>query len=1038
MPAVTRNDTPGYWRSLDELADTPEFRQFVEAEFPGLAPELKASTSRRRFLQVMGASFALAGLTGCRWPKELIVPATQQPVNRIPGEPVEYATALELDGVATGLLATSYDGRPVKVDGNDKHPFSRGRSNTFQQASILSLYDPDRSTRLVERRLRGSNVDAITRSWREFTGAVGPHFQALRGAGAGMFVLATHSPAPTFSRLRREFTAAFPEARWVEYQPLARDHEIDGAILAFGRPLRAIHHLERAAVIVSLDADFLVRHPASVRYAADFAEGRHATDGRMSRLWSFETTNSVTGSVADERVPLRPSEIEALARHLHHVIADGPAPEVKLPLSPARFDDLVADLRSHQGRAVVLVGTGQPGAVHAVAHALNTKLDATGKTVTYVPEPAPPNMAAAWEELASKVIAREVGTLLILGGNPLADAPATPQFRELFLQIPLSIHLSLYDNETSQACAWHLPELHYLEAWADARAWDGTASIVQPLIAPLFEGRSEAGRTPAEVLAMLLGLPENRGHDLVRTTFRSELAAGAADSEEAWREALHDGVVANSGWITETPALRSFELPAPGRMTDGFELAFCADYSVHDGRFANNSWLQEWPDPITKLTWDNAALIAPADAATMGLRRNGEVVRVLVGGRELEIAAYILPGHAVGAVTLPLGYGRGAGAGAVAEGVGFDTFRLRSALSQYSIGGARLEPAGRLHKLVGTQDHHAIRSAVGDKEIQRRIPELFREATLKHYQSHPDFAAHVVHLPQLESLWQERAYNDHKWGMTIDLSACIGCGTCVVACQAENNIPVVGKDEVAMGREMHWIRVDRYFQGEPTAPNVRVVHQPVACVHCENAPCEQVCPVAATVHDTEGLNVMVYNRCIGTRYCSNNCPYKVRRFNWFYNHHGPHHPRSQGTTERSTKGGVNIFPGELKKQPVSDLEKMVFNPEVTVRTRGVMEKCTYCTQRITRAKIKMKNRHGWSRIPDGLITPACAQACPTGAIVFGDLNDPESRVAKLQTHSRSYGLLAELNTKPRTTYLARLRNPVHEPATGYGDVQEHT
>ena len=592
-----------------------------------------------------------------------------------------------------------------------------------------------------------------------------------------------------------------------------------------------------------------------------------------------------------------------------------------------------------------------------------------------------------------------------------------------------------------------MPQSHYLESWGDALAYDGTLSIVQPLIEPLY-----GGKTATELLAAMTVDPIQDAHGLVRRTFERLFGHGV-NREELWRKSLHDGVVVDSAWSTQQPQLTRDDSSRlapwaaaalsviPAAATAKWELVFAPDYGLYDGRFANNAWLQEWPDPITKLTWDNAALISPADAEKLGIKTYGDMLKIELDDRSLEIPAYILPGHADGSITLPVGYGRGSFAGKVADGAGFDVGRLRTSQTPYVATGAKVTATGRHYELATTQDHHAIDSRVGREETQRRVGTLIREASLAEYQREPDFARHAVHLPVLQSLWKEKEYTGHKWGMAIDLTACIGCGACVTACQAENNIPVVGKDEVARGREMQWIRVDRYFREgtkglrdsgikgaasqplnpsipQSLNPSVDIVHQPVPCMHCENAPCEQVCPVAATVHDAEGLNVQVYNRCVGTRYCSNNCPYKVRRFNWFYNHHGPKHPRS-------IKGDVATVPGKLKEQPLTEIEMLLNNPNVTVRSRGVMEKCTYCVQRINAVKITAANER-WDSIPDGLIVPACAQACPTDAIVFGDLNDPNSRVRKLHEHNRAYAMLAELNVKPRTLYLAKLRNPAEK------------
>ena len=1023
---------PVYWRSLDELANAPEFRRFLADEFPEFAEELACrgpSGTRRQFLKLMGASLALAGLTACRWPKENIVPATRQPGNRIPGVPVQYATAFELSGVATGLLVTSYDGRPIKIEGNDKHPFSRGKTNAWMQASLLDLYDPDRSQQPVER-AAGRNTNL---TWDEFRAFAGSHFEALRARGGkGLSVLAEPSSSPSRAALKARLLTACPEARWYEYEPCSRDHEREAARLAFGRPYRLHLDLAAADVIVSLDGDFLMTHPAAVRYAGDFAARRRADDGEMNRLWVFESNHSVTGSNADHRYPVRSADIGQVLRQIAAEFAKilpaaaelraSVPPPSRQPLTAAVAERVARDLAAHLGHAVLSVGPPQPPAVHAEALALNRVLGAVGTTVRFTEETDPERLthAAAIAALTDRMRRGEIDTLLILGGNPVYDAPADLDFGAALATVPTSLHLSLYDDETSRRCTWLVPRAHYLESWGDARAYDGTLSLVQPLIEPLY-----GGLTPLELLALTAGDSLVTGYDIVRRTWGESFDFGT-DRQKLWDLALHDGVVTDTAWPWRTPELRPWPPFVEAAPADGWEVVFAPDYSVYDGRFANNAWLQELPDPLTKLTWDNAALVSPADARKLGVTRPGDVLRVeLSGGRALELPACILPGHAENSLTLPLGYGRTPAAGAVASGAGCDTFTLRTGDALYiAATGVRVTATGRRAVLATTQDHHAIRSVVSDEEQQRRVAVLVREATQEHYRAHPDFAQHAVHLPQLESLWKERDYKDHKWGMAIDLNACIGCGACTLACQAENNIPVVGKAEVGKGREMHWIRVDRYFRGD--AEDAAVVHQPVTCVHCENAPCEQVCPVAATVHDEEGLNVMVYNRCIGTRYCSNNCPFKVRRFNWFYNHHGPYHPRS-------ARDGAAAFPGLLPHAQATPIEMLAHNPSVTVRSRGVMEKCTFCVQRINAVKSTARNE-GWAQIPDGLITPACAQACPTSAIVFGDLNDPTSRVAKLHNDQRSYGLLEELNIKPRAKYLAKLRNP----APGGGAALEST
>ncbi len=994
-----------YWRSLDELANTPEFQRWAQDEFPGGATEPDGGVSRRKFMQMMGASLALAWMAGCRWPKEEILPFARNPEGFIPGKTKQFATSSELGGVGRGLLVTSFDGRPIKIEGNPLHPGSRGACDAITQASLLEMYDPDRSKTLVRR----EHGQELTQSWDDFAGFTGSHFAGLRAAGgAGLYILAEESNSPSLLDMRGRLLSAFPNAQWLTYEPISRDHERTGAQLAFGKPLRANYAFDRAEVIVSFDSDFLLTHPDSVRYARDFASGRRAEDGKMNRLYSIESILSLTGAAADHRVGLRATEIPAaigrLAAELYSQ-AGGSLPPTgrslesslqrfRAPAGDSAITPFIArDLLAHRGKSIITVGPRQPAVVHAVAHLINTILGNVGSTVTYIDEPdilRKPD-AESIRRLTDEARAGHVQTLVILGGNPVYNSAADANFAEALSKVGTSIHLGLYDDETSQLCQWHLPRAHYLESWGDARAWDGTISTIQPLIQPLYSGKS-----PIELLAMVTGDQMTNGYDIVRRALQP--IAGGADFEAAWRRMLHDGILDGSASPPVTPQLMSPQisdeigrfaaLTPPG--TEDLELVFTPDTKVYDGRFANSGWLQEMPDPVTKLTWDNVAVIAPATARRLAVS-HGDVVRIEASGKSLEAPAYVLPGHPAGTIALTLGYGRKS-SGNVGNGVGANAYALRNLANPDHESPVRIARTGTTIELACTHDHHAI-DAVGIKEIQSRIPELIREAELSTYKSNPGFAHDGEHHPPLVSLWTEHEYNGHRWAMAIDLSSCTGCGACMVACQAENNIPIVGKANVIRGREMHWIRVDRYFSGDPEHPSV--LFQPVACHHCENAPCEQVCPVAATTHDAEGLNVMVYNRCVGTRYCSNNCPYKVRRFN-FFNYH--------------------------KETP--EVAKMMYNPDVTVRSRGVMEKCTYCIQRIESVKITAKNDR--RPITDGEIVPACAQTCPSQAIVFGDLNDKASRVAKLHEHHRSYSMLEELNVKPRTKYMAKLRNRSEE------------
>jgi MoCo/4Fe-4S cofactor protein with predicted Tat translocation signal len=1005
-PLDASPDAPrSFWRSLDERAGTPEFRAFVEREFPAWADEMLEPASRRRFLKLMGASMAFAGMTACRWPVEPIVPFAHHPAGYVPGEPLHYATAIELLGAAVGLVVTSYDGRPIKVEGNPDHAYSLGGTLAWHQAALLELYDPDRSQHVVAR-------DGAPASWDAFAAFVRQQFDALRASGGrGLAVLAEPSSSPSRRAQQERFHAAFPHARWHEYEPLSRDNAREGARLAFGAPHRTHLALDRAETIVALDEDFLLHHPAAVRYARDFVAGRDP-GGTFSRLWVVETNLSLTGSVADRRITLAHRALPAFATCLLAKLvgeAGVALPAALAPLAPAleaarshplyaRVDsDLVLDLASKHGRTAILAGPGLTPEAHAVVHALNAALGNVGRTVTYTVEADPdrPHHGVAIRDLARDMGRNLVETLVILGGNPVYDAPADLGFADLLPRVKSSIRLAAYADETSRVSSWHLPRAHALESWGDARDFGGTLCLVQPLIEPLHGGRSDL-----ELLEMLLGVDSVAGHDIVRRTFGGD--------DRAWHAALRAGVVDGSAAPLSQPVLGSAAWaervraalgPPSAPPAGSYEVVFAPDASLLDGRFANNGWLQELADPLTKLTWDNAATVAPETAVELHVEQ-GDVVRLVRGGASVELPVFLLPGQAPRTIGATLGYGR-TRAGHVGTGAGVDVYALRVG-EEGAWADVQVERTGRTYRLATTQDHFAI-DRLGARERGERAVELVREvdvAELRHAGAeHAAAAAHAAAAQPLELWTPPLAYDGERWGMAIDLNACTGCGACVVACQAENNIPVVGKDEVARGREMHWIRIDRYFAGEPAAPEV--VHQPVTCHHCENAPCEQVCPVAATVHDAEGLNVMVYNRCIGTRYCNNNCPYKVRRFNWFNNH-----------------------------KSESALEVLVYNPEVTVRSRGVMEKCTYCVQRIQRVRIRARNeqvrgengRATGRMIRDGEIVPACAQACPTRAIAFGDLNDPESRVGRQHASPRAYKMLAEFNVRPRTAYLARVRN----------------
>jgi len=1011
---------PRFWKSFAELENTPEFRASLEREFAAPPTDLPPDApERRRFVQLMGASLGLAGV-GCHWQEDKILPLTRRPEGTIPGTTKRYATAMELDGVAVGLHATSYDGRPIKIDGNPLHPESLGGTSALHQASVLGVYDPDRSDKPWKR----SGGTAAASSWQAAAEFLNTHFGRLKGTrGYGLRVLSERSSSPTLALLKQRFLAAFPQARWSVYEPTSGDGARAGSLLAFGKAHRALLKPEAAQVILTLDADlFAPDFPGHLALARSIARGR-SPDGPMSRIYAVEPMYTLLGGVADHRLPVRAEQVKTIAAALDAKVSELAKPLAELgaaqalpksellgEASVAKFlDALAKDLVANSGKSLVVAGPSQPAEVHALAHRLNAVLGNVGRTVRYVEDTLAENDSdlAELKQLADDLAKDRVDTLLVLGGNPAYTAPGELAFDTLVGRAKTSIHLSLYDDETSQRCTWHLNAAHYLESWGDARAWDGTISIVQPLIAPIYGGRSSI-----ELLALLLG-DTTKALDLVKATHQAALP-----NERAFRKAVHDGVIAGSAFPAATPTLQGLKpvtlderaLGGKKLQNGQLEVTFGPCLKVFDGRFANLAWLQELPEPLTKLTWDNAALIAPATAAELGVK-DGEACTVTVGGKTVTLPALWVPGRAEGSVHLALGYGRTA-AGQVAghaksevAPVGANAYALRTVAGYHAAtGGSAAFSNADLPRLSTTNDIYNL-DKIGHEGAEERAPELVREATLAEYKKDPRFVeSREEPHPPLLSLWVPPvSYEGHKWGMAIDLNKCVGCGSCVTACQAENNIPVVGKKNVAMGREMLWLRVDRYYQGEPE--NAKVTFQPIPCQQCENAPCEQVCPVGATIHSHEGLNDMVYNRCIGTRYCSNNCPYKVRRFNYFnYN-----------------VNEIGITPYTPTDDPKMKVKSMVFNPDVTVRSRGVMEKCTFCVQRIQNAKIKAKNvKQG---IPDGTIRTACQDSCPAEAIVFGDLNDSGSQVAAAHAAPRAYALLGELNNHPRVRYLGRVRNP---------------
>lgn len=958
-----------YWRSLEQIAETDEFREFLEREFPREAAVWGESFSRRGFLKMMGASLALAGLTSCvKQPDEKIIPYVQQPEILVPGKPLKFSTAMVVNGYAQGVLATSHMGRPTHIEGNPDHPASLGAADVFALASILSLYDPDRSQVVMHK--------GEISTWAKFIDELQRAMEVQRSLkGAGLRILTGAITSPTLSHQLEGLLAEFPQAKWHSFEPVNQDNVRRGSLMAFGEYYDTRLKFDAADVVFSLDADFLGTGSTAVRYARDFSSRRNVSgqSGNMNRLYIAESTPTITGGMADHRLRLRASQVESIAAAVASALGVAGVSGPQISAKEEKWSSTVAaDLRAHAGRSVVVAGEHQPAQVHALVHAMNNALGNVSTTVDYTRpiEARPAEHLESLRMLVQDIDAGNVDLLLILGSNPVYDAPADFGFAEKLSRVGLSARFGLYEDETSTVCTWHIPESHYLETWSDARSFDGTTSIIQPLIAPLYNTRSVH-----EILEEVRGRSGKKGYDIVREFWRT--ARPGEDPEKFWTTSLNIGVVANSAEPLKQPTLKPVEWTRPSGPTRGMEIMFRPDPAVWDGRFSNNAWLQELPRPVTKLTWDNAAQISPSTAEKLGVDNESQV-ELSVNGQTIVAPAWIVPGHPDDSVTLHLGYGR-TKAGKVGSGAGVNAYVLRNSGGMWFTGGSVKKTSGR-YPLACTQDHHSMEGRP-----------IIRYADLEEYRKNPEFAKKMGHTPKPdESLYPSFDYDGNAWGMSIDLSACTGCNACVIACQSENNIPIVGKEQVRIGREMHWIRIDRYYEGDIDDP--RMLMQPVACQHCENAPCEVVCPVAATTHDSEGLNTMVYNRCVGTRYCANNCPYKVRRFNFL----------QYSDTETETI-------------------QMMQNPDVTVRNRGVMEKCTYCVQRISSARIEAKNEGRDLR--DGEVMTACQSACPSNAIVFGNINDKQSKVALLKADPRDYGLLAELNTKPRTTYLARVSNP---------------
>jgi molybdopterin-containing oxidoreductase family iron-sulfur binding subunit len=1028
------NIGPKYWRSLDQVADTAEFREWAGREFPSGASELSDPVTRRSFVKVMSASFLLAGLgaTGCRRPVENIYPFTKMPEDYVHGLPQYFATSMPTRGVNIPLIVKSSDGRPTKIEGNPDLPGSSGAVDAFALASVLSLYDPDRAMRCA--------LNGVQKSRDAALDGLNSLAQSLSD-GAGLAFLLGHSSSPSRARLLKLLADKFPKASWYSYEA------VDLSIATQAAGATPVYKLDEAKVILSLDCDFIGTEENAIGNIGSFAKGRHIEDkgSDISRLYVVESLMTLTGVSADHRLRVPPSKVLPILSRLSQLLGgSGGSSEFDAWLTPC-----ANDLKAHGGQSLVLAGHRLPIEAHKLVLQINQSLGAVGKTLTYIE--AAPTPGQSISQLAESLGKGEVQTLVILGGNPAYDAPADLNWKAAQAKAKTVVRLGYHEDETSYggsanpATQWDIAQAHFLESWGDGRTADGTIVPIQPLIDPIFGGVTEL-----EVLGILAGLPKPGAYEITRETFRSF----GGDSEDAWKKFLHDGFLADSAAKSvAVSASGASDLPAPSSAPSpqSLDVVFYRDMKLDDGRHNNNGWLQELPDPVSKLTWDNAVMLSPATAKALGvykvkLDQNqkffDDIVDIKLGGATVRGPVWVQPGMADNTVGLALGYGRSK-TGRVGTGAGFNVYPLRTTANLHYASGATLTKTGdNSYELATTQSHWSMegRPAV-------------REANLDQFRAHPDFAREMdLESPEVDGAPQPAYPNPldkaklngmHQWGMSIDLNRCVGCSACMVACQSENNIPIVGKEMVGKSREMHWIRIDRYFSAPPQKhddeqPNVddpQVVVQPMLCQHCEAAPCENVCPVNATSHDNEGLNVMTYNRCVGTRYCSNNCPYKVRRFNFFDYNRRPLNHLYKSPLVTVTDGEYELLrwlknpdKGNLPEDQWQ-LSRLVKNPDVSVRMRGVMEKCSFCLQRIEQAKIGAKVRardtdHIRLTEKEGTVPKtACQQACPAGAIVFGDISDPDSTVSKRKAQERNYTVLSFLLTKPRTTYLARVRNP---------------
>ncbi|XZE52480.1 TAT-variant-translocated molybdopterin oxidoreductase [Planctomycetaceae bacterium SH139] len=1039
---MTENTTPSssrYWRSLDELQKTPEFEQFLHREFPVAASEYPEGVSRRRWLQLMGASLAMGGAIGCRYPEETIAPFVIRPEGRVPGEPYSRATNFQLANRVHHLLVSCVDGRPLKIEGNAAHPASNGGTDQYVQASVLQLYDPDRLGVLLQKQ----GAKRVESDWAAFDSYAVALTESLQKSGGRLAVLMPPTASPSLLRMLAALRVALPSTSVCVYDSVGQGVAERAVAAVAGDPAVVRYDLSQAGVVLDVSADLLGAHPGFLQHASGYAS-RRQPKGDMSRLYAVETAFSATGMSSDSRFALAPSQLPAFLGAVERAVDEllGGAVHDHGEDEPdydsleteaerlARFIDVLAhDLVDAKGASVVAVGESLGVDAVAAGLRINAKLGNIGKTVLFADAiPSRLGETVGIEELAEQLDAGQVDALLVLGGNPVFSAPSDLQLAKLIGRVEDSIYLGEYDDETAVVCKWALPLSHPLESWGDCFGDRGHYGVCQPHILPLLGGRSEL-----EVLARMLGMDEVSGDQIVRRT--ADIEAKGSLSDRQWRELLFHGFAEDLVVDMAERTVSTDGEPLPGEPVvfdresidrDAIDVMFVPADGIYDGRFANNGWLQEMPQALTKLTWDNAALMNPLTAEALGVR-HGVMVALTLNGSTVELPVFEIPGMALGGIVVACGYGRtraGAVGGSDELGiapVGVDVAPLRTTASMQMALAIEARPRPRSEYVLATTQNHWAIDELGREETIERSYQLVREGTQELYNILPDFAKSMgVHSPIQESLWQEPIDQIEElvakeeipyipqWGMAIDLSKCIGCNACVVACQSENNVPIVGKEQVMMGREMHWMRIDRYFQGTPE--RAEVVQEPMLCQHCETAPCEQVCPVAATVHTDDGINAMAYNRCIGTRYCANNCPFKVRRFNYF-----------NWNEDVGVGYGIDAFPGNIEKAN-RKLQQLVLNPEVTVRGRGVMEKCTFCIQRVEAGKINAR-REGGRKIADGEVKTACQTACPTSAIVFGDIQDTQSEVYEWRKDPRDYAMLDQLNIKPRVTYLARISNP---------------